>query len=113
MAAAAREALGDYGERLTLVHADLLQLDLPEQVDAAFSNAVFHWIWDHVRCWLEEKVVEPHDAREYIAVVGLSAHHELLPPQLREPFTDAVLAHLELPLILRYVRLNIEARAST
>lgn len=186
MVAEARKALGDYGECLTLIHSDLLQLDLPEQVDAVFSNAVFHWIWDHellfrrihgvlkpngllaaqcggegnvanwvaavkraaeaepfsefladrrepwnyatvddtvgrleragfhaIRCWLEEKVVEPHDAREYIAVVGLSAHHELLPPQLREPFTDAVLAHLELPLVLRYVRLNIEARSST
>lgn len=56
-------------------------------------------------------MVEPHDAREYIAAVGLSAHHELLPPQLREPFTDAVFANLEQPLVLRYVRLNIDAVA--
>jgi trans-aconitate 2-methyltransferase len=169
-----------------LTHADLLKLELPEPVDAVFSNAVFHWIWDHdtlfaklhaalkpggllaaqcggegnvanwvaavkrasqaepffahladrpepwhyasagdasrrleqagfqrVRCWLEERVVEPDDAREYIAAVGLSAHHERLPAELREPFTDAVMAHLEEPLVLRYVRLNIEAVAGS
>jgi trans-aconitate 2-methyltransferase len=185
MIAEARQALSDHGDRLTLIHSDLQELDLPEPVDAVFSNAVFHWIWDHeklfarlraalrpggllaaqcggegnvanwvaavkraaeaepfapylddrpepwhyasvadttrrleqagfeaIRCWPEEKVVEPDDAREYVAVVGLSAHHERLPEELREPFTDAVVSHLDQPLVLRYVRLNIEARAA-
>jgi trans-aconitate 2-methyltransferase len=182
MIAEAELALSGYGERLTLIHSDLLRLDLAEPVDAVFSNAVFHWIWDHetlfgklhdalksggilaaqcggegnvaswvaavkrasepapfseyladrpepwhyasvadtsrrleeagfeaVRCWLEGKVVEPDDAREYIAAVGLSAHHERLPAELRDPFTDAVMGQLEEPLVLRYVRLDIAA----
>jgi trans-aconitate 2-methyltransferase len=41
----AREAL-DPG-RATVFQADLTQLELDEPVDAAFSNAVFHWIADH------------------------------------------------------------------
>ena len=41
----AREALDP--ERTTVFQADLTQLELDEPVDAAFSNAVFHWIGDH------------------------------------------------------------------
>jgi trans-aconitate 2-methyltransferase len=40
----AQAALGD---RATLLCQDLVELDLPEAVDAAFSNATFHWIHDH------------------------------------------------------------------
>jgi trans-aconitate 2-methyltransferase len=42
----ARRALGD---RATVLHADLTELELPEPVDAVFSNAVFHWVLDHRR----------------------------------------------------------------
>jgi len=42
----ARAALGD---RATVFQSDLLDLVLPEPVDAAFSNAVFHWVPDHQR----------------------------------------------------------------
>ena len=41
----AREALDP--ERATVFQADLTELALDEPVDAAFSNAVFHWIADH------------------------------------------------------------------
>ncbi|MEA2365979.1 MAG: trans-aconitate 2-methyltransferase [Thermoleophilaceae bacterium] len=41
----ARKALDP--ERSTVLQADLTELELDEQVDAAFSNAVFHWIQDH------------------------------------------------------------------
>lgn len=34
-------------ERATVIQANLTELALGEQVDAAFSNAVFHWIADH------------------------------------------------------------------
>ena len=44
MAAHAREALGD---RATVLCQDLVELELPEPVDAIFSNATFHWIHDH------------------------------------------------------------------
>jgi trans-aconitate 2-methyltransferase len=42
----ARSALGD---RATVLCQDLIDLELPEPVDAAFSNATFHWIEDHER----------------------------------------------------------------
>lgn len=67
--------------------------------------------FEQIRCWLEEKVVEPENPRAFIAAVGLAAHHERLDPDKREAFTDAVIGELEEPLVLRYVRLNIEARA--
>jgi trans-aconitate 2-methyltransferase len=35
------------GERVTALCQDLTELSLPEQVDAVFSNATFHWIPDH------------------------------------------------------------------
>ena len=41
----AREALDP--ERATVFRADLTELRLDEPADAAFSNAVFHWIADH------------------------------------------------------------------
>jgi trans-aconitate 2-methyltransferase len=40
----AREALG---ERATVLCQDLAELKLDQPVDAAFSNAVFHWVLDH------------------------------------------------------------------
>jgi trans-aconitate 2-methyltransferase len=41
-----RERLGD---RVTAFRQDLVELELPEPVDVAFSNATFHWIRDHDR----------------------------------------------------------------
>lgn len=43
---AARARLGDEVE---LYVQDLVELDLPEPVDAVFSTATFHWIGDHPR----------------------------------------------------------------
>ena len=44
MAEHAKTALGD---RATVSSQDLVELELPEPVDAVFSNATFHWIHDH------------------------------------------------------------------
>jgi len=44
MVAHAREALDGSA---TILCQDLVELDLPEPVDAVFSNATFHWIGDH------------------------------------------------------------------
>jgi len=45
MVAQAREALDP--ARTTVFQADLAEVALDEPVDAAFSNAVFHWVPDH------------------------------------------------------------------
>lgn len=42
-------ARGRLGPAVRLIHADLLELQLPEPVDAVFSTATFHWIADHHR----------------------------------------------------------------
>src|SRR5579884_3922100 len=44
MAEHAREALGS---QATILCQDLVELRLPEPVDAVFSNATFHWIHEH------------------------------------------------------------------
>jgi trans-aconitate 2-methyltransferase len=44
MIATAREGLD---ERATLITSDLAEMQLDAPVDAAFSNAVFHWVGDH------------------------------------------------------------------
>ena len=43
----AREALPP--DRVSVMAADLAELELDEPVDAVFSNAVFHWVPDHGR----------------------------------------------------------------
>ena len=44
MVAMAREAIGDRAE---ICEGDLAELDLHEEFDLVYSNAVFHWITDH------------------------------------------------------------------
>jgi trans-aconitate 2-methyltransferase len=68
--------------------------------------------FDEVRCWLEERPVEPEQPREFGAAAGLAPHLERLPEEQREPFIDAVMERLEKPIVYRYVRLNIDARAA-
>lgn len=62
------------------------------------------------RVWLEHRTVTPPEPREFVRSVGLVKHHALLPPELHEQFTDAVLGSMPSPLVLEYVRLNISAR---
>lgn len=182
MVAEAEKNLAEFGDRVRLIHSDLLELDLDNEVDVAFSNATFHWIADHaklferlfaalrpgsrlvaqcggecnveewvravtiasrqdpfaehldgwkgpwnfagpaetelalrkagfveVRCWLEEKMIEPEDPRDYVAVVGLASHHNRMPEELHDAFTEATIEELPSPFRLRYVRLNIDA----
>ncbi len=49
MIAEARRNLAELGDRMELVTSDLVELDLEEAADAAFSNATFHWVSDHER----------------------------------------------------------------
>jgi trans-aconitate 2-methyltransferase len=43
----AEHAAAALGDRAVVLCQDLVELDLPEPVDAIFSNATFHWIHDH------------------------------------------------------------------
>ena len=180
MADTARERLP--ADRVTVIHSDLLALELAEPVDAIVSTATFHWILDHdalfarmraclrtggqfvaqcggegnirqVRaageelgppfaehlatlpptwnypspletrerleragfavdaCWLEPSPQIPPSPREFLGTVLFRVHVAHLPPELREPFLDAVMERLGDPPVLDYVRLNWDARA--
>ncbi|MBK5117255.1 MAG: methyltransferase domain-containing protein [Thermoleophilia bacterium] len=45
-------ARGRLGPAVRLIHSDLLELQLPDPVDAVFSSATFHWIRDHRRLFM-------------------------------------------------------------
>lgn len=62
------------------------------------------------RVWLEKRTYAPEDPQAFVRSVGLSKHLHRLPPELHEPFVDAVLGSMARPLVLEYVRLNMSAR---
>jgi trans-aconitate 2-methyltransferase len=43
----AEHAAAALGDSATILCQDLVELELPEPVDAVFSNATFHWVHDH------------------------------------------------------------------
>jgi trans-aconitate 2-methyltransferase len=62
-------------------------------------------------CWLQPAPREPEDPRAFLSTIVLGPHVQQLPETLREPFMDDVLALLGEPVIVDYVRLNIDASA--
>ena len=54
---------------------------------------------------------EPEHPREFLSTIVLGPHVQQLPEELREPFMDEVLAELGEPVVVDYVRLNIDAIA--
>lgn len=71
-------------------------------LDAGFAAA---------ECWLTPAPNEPEHAREFLATIILGPHTRQLPPELRDPFVDDAMAVLGAPVIVDYVRLNIDATA--
>jgi trans-aconitate 2-methyltransferase len=63
------------------------------------------------QCWLAPAPSRPEHPREFLATIVLGPHVQHLPERLREPFMDDVLAELGEPVIVDYVRLNIDATA--
>lgn len=63
-----------------------------------------------VSTWLEDKPTQLDDARSFVRTVCLVRHLDPLPPERHDEFVDAVLARLDEPLVLHYVRLNMTAR---
>ncbi|MGN6664690.1 MAG: class I SAM-dependent methyltransferase [Solirubrobacterales bacterium] len=79
----------------------------PEETEARLREAGF----TGVRCWLQPKPVQPAQPLEFVSTVTLGPILDQLPAELRQPFAEAVLERSEQPLVLDYVRLNIEATA--
>ena len=64
------------------------------------------------RCWLEPRPVQPEHPLEFTSTVTLGPLLAQLPEEQRRPFAEAILEESEKPLVLDYVRLNIEARTA-
>jgi trans-aconitate 2-methyltransferase len=64
-----------------------------------------------VRCWLEPKEVRPQEPLAFLRTVSLGPYMKVLPEELRDPFVSEVMERMGEPLVLEYVRLNIDARA--
>lgn len=69
--------------------------------DAGFEQAV---------AWLEPKPLMPPEPREFMRTVNLGPVLHELPPELHDPYIDAVIAEMGEPVTLDYVRLNMTAR---
>ncbi len=106
-AIAAVAARPEYAEHLREMKG-LWNFAGPEQTEARLRAAGF----DQVRCWLEPKPVSPARPLAFVTTVTLGPVLAQLPEALREPFAEAVLSESPTPLVLDYVRLNIEAVAA-
>jgi trans-aconitate 2-methyltransferase len=62
-------------------------------------------------CWLTPAPRQPEHPREFLATIVLGPHVQQLPEGLRERFMDDVLEELGDPVVVDYVRLNIDASA--
>jgi trans-aconitate 2-methyltransferase len=62
-------------------------------------------------CWLQPAPQQPEHPREFLSSIVLGPHYQQLPEDLREPFMDTVLAELGEPVVVDYIRLNIDAVA--
>jgi trans-aconitate 2-methyltransferase len=80
----------------------------PEETAERLERAGFV----EVRCWLQPKPVQPPDPLAFTSTVTLGPLLAQLPEEKRRPFAEAVLEASEQPLVLDYVRLNIEAVAA-
>jgi trans-aconitate 2-methyltransferase len=79
----------------------------PEQTRERLRAAGF----EEARCWLQPAPRQPEEPREFLSTVVLGPHVQQLPEELRERFMDEVLSELGEPVVVDYVRLNIDARA--
>ncbi len=81
----------------------------PEVTEGRLRDAGF----SEVSCWLEPKPVQPERPLEFTSTVTLGPLLAQLPAEERHSFAQAVLDESPQPLVLDYVRLNIEALATT
>ena len=62
-------------------------------------------------CWLQPAPQQPEHPREFLSTIVLGPHYQRLPAELRERFIDDVLDAVGEPVVVDYVRLNIDAIA--
>jgi trans-aconitate 2-methyltransferase len=79
----------------------------PEETEERLLDAGFA----QARCWLQPWDVVPPEPAEFLRTVCLGPHVDRLPEELRDPFIADILALEDEPLVLGYVRLNIDATA--
>lgn len=77
----------------------------PDATEQRLRDAGF----DDAKAWLEHKPLTPPEPREFMRTVTLGPHLARLPEGLQDDFVDAVIAEMDDPPTLDYVRLNIEA----
>jgi trans-aconitate 2-methyltransferase len=106
-AIAAVAADPEYGQHLSGAKAPW-NFATPEETEPRLAAAGF----TQAHCWLQPKPVQPSDPLAFISTVTLGPILDQLPEEKRQPFAEAVLAEEGEPLVLDYVRLNIEAVAS-
>jgi trans-aconitate 2-methyltransferase len=78
----------------------------PAETEERLRNAGF----EDISCWLEDKPVQPENPYDFTTTVTLGPHLTRLPEEKRRAFAEAVLELSPDPLVLNYVRLNIDAR---
>lgn len=79
----------------------------PAETQRRLLDAGFH----AADCWLQPAPKQPDQPREFLSTIVLGPHVQQLPAELREAFMDDVLAALGEPVVVDYVRLNIDAAA--
>jgi trans-aconitate 2-methyltransferase len=67
--------------------------------------------FDEAECWLAPAPAQPEHPHEFLSTIVLGPHVQRLPEQLRERFVDEVIARAGQPVIVDYIRLNIDAVA--
>jgi trans-aconitate 2-methyltransferase len=80
----------------------------PEDTEPRLRAAGF----DEINCWLHTASTEPDEPLEFARTVCLREYLETLPEDLREPYAAEVVRRIGEPMVLDYVRLNIDARRS-
>jgi trans-aconitate 2-methyltransferase len=79
----------------------------PEQTRARLHAAGF----TSAECWLTPSEKQPEHPREFLATITFEPHLRQLPKALGERFLDELLEELGEPVVVDYVRLNIDAIA--
>ncbi|HEY2217637.1 MAG TPA: methyltransferase type 11, partial [Solirubrobacteraceae bacterium] len=79
----------------------------PQQTKTRLLAAGF----SEAESWLQPAPKRPEHPREFLSTIVLGPHVQQLPEELRDAYIDDVLAALGEPVVVDYVRLNIDATA--